>query len=236
MLGVAHRACPREEVAIGGDFLLVADTAALYGNLRANGRGRVSAPILHPDVEAFLSWEGFRYQSILSAVSAEYIGLGYLSFGVSGQLFNEGNGVVALTSRLVLPTTTGLDQGSHPIALDIGMTAAYRVESTFRIHGWVMVLGSVGAGGPAVPRGGVRVGGGFDWAMAEWISLVIEAVGGFGYTDAIDIVAGQLGFRLGFGDEVGLELAASLPFIAPRGLDTGALPIAASLMLNWYLP
>jgi len=236
MLAVPHRACPRAELAIGGDFLLVADSADLYGNIRVNGRVRGSVPMLDSKLEAFVSWEAIRYQTILSAVSAGYLGLGYLSLGVSGQVYEEGGGVLAVTSRFVAPTTTGLDQGSHPLALDLGLTAAYQVERVLRLHGWFTLLGSVGVGGPAEPRGGVRFGGGLDWAMAEWISMVVEAAAGFGYADALDLVAAQLGFRLGFGDEIGLELALSLPIIAPRGLTTGALPISASLMINWHLP
>jgi len=236
MLAVPHRACPRTELAVGGDFLLVADSADLYGNLRVNGRVRGSAALLDSKLEAFVSWEAIRYQTILSAVSAAYLGLGYLSLGVSGQVYEEGGAVVAVTSRFVAPTTTGLDQGSYPLALDVGLTAAYRLGPALRLHGWFTLLGSVGAGGPAEPRGGVRLGGGLDWVMAPAVSVVVEAVTGFGYADAIDLLAAQLGIRLGFGDEVGLELALSLPIIAPRGLTTGALPITTALMVTWHLP
>ncbi len=236
MLAVPHRACPRAELAVGGDFLLVADSADLYGNIRINGRVRGSVPLLDSKLEAFVSWEAVRYQTILSAVSAAYLGLGYLSFGVSGQVYEEGGAVIAVTSRFVAPTTTGLDQGSYPLALDVGLTAAYQLNPALRLHGWFTLLGSVGAGGPGEPRGGLRFGGGLDWAMAPAISMVVEAVTGFGYADAIDLLAAQLGIRLGLGDEVGLELALSLPIIAPRGLTTGALPITAALMVNWHLP
>jgi hypothetical protein len=235
-LAVPHRACPRTELALGGDFLLVADSAELYGNIRIDGRVRGSVSLLDDALEAFVSWEPIRYQAILSAVSSDYLGLGYLSFGVSGQLLAESGAVLAATSRFVAPTTTGLDQGSHPLALDLGLTAAYQATRTLRVHGWLTLLGSIGVGGPAEPRGGMRLGAGLDWAMAEWFAIVVEAVAGFGYDDPFNLFATQLGFRLAFNEEIGTELAVSLPIFAPRGLTTGALPLSASLMVNWRLP
>lgn len=234
MLGVGHRACPRQELSIGGDFLLVADTANLYGNLRANGRIQVSAPLFDPRVELFVSWEAVRYQSLLSAVSASYLGLGYLSWGASGQVLNENGRVLALTARFVAPTTTGLDQHSQPLALDLGVSGAWQVHANVRFHMWVLALGSIGVGaGPAEPRVGLRLGGGVDWHPLDALGIVLEVQSGFGYASALDLVAAALGVRLAFGDEVGLELSASLPLVGERALDDGALPIAANLMLNW---
>jgi len=76
LLGAPHRACPREEIALGGDLLLMARSADLYGDLHVNGRGQLSALLGDPHVEAFLSWELIRYQALLSAVSSSYLGLG----------------------------------------------------------------------------------------------------------------------------------------------------------------
>ncbi len=236
LLAVPHRACPRMELAIGGDFLLVADADDLYGNIRANGRVRGSVAALDDQLEAFVSWEPIRYQTIVGAVSASYLGLGYLSFGVSGQLLKEGRGVLAVTSRFVAPTTTGLDQGSFPLALDVGLTAAHRVHDAVRVHGWLNLLGTVGVGGPSEPHAGTRLGFGVDWALAPAFSIVVEAVTGIASADAIDLFAAQLGFRFGFSDEVGLELGLSMPIIGARGVTAGALPLAASSMVNWHLP
>lgn len=234
-LGVPYRACPRNEVAIGGDALLVADTANFYGNIRANGRVRLSM-LLDPNVEGFVSWEAFQYQTVISSVSAAYLGLGYLSYGATARIHSEGGRVYAITGRMVLPTTTGLDQSSQPLALDVGLTGAWQADANFRFHMWLVLLGSVSIGaGPAEPRGGLRLGGGVDWRPYEWISFVLEINSGFGYRDALDLLAAQAGVRLALGTEVGLELAASLPFLGVRALDSGALPLAATLMLSWHL-
>lgn len=234
-LGVPHRACPRQELALGGDLLLVAHTADFYGDIRANGRVRISAPILSDKVEGFLSWEAFRYQTVISSVAAAYTGLGYLAWGASGQVWNEGGGVVALTGRMVLPTTSGLDQSSQPLALDLGVTAAYRIDPAVRFHAWLTLVGSIGLGGPADPRGGVRIGAGADLRAAEWISFVLELGSGFGYQEALDFLAAQGGVRLAFSTDVGLELAVAFPFLGARAFDDGALPITASLMLAWHM-
>ena len=235
-LAVPHRACPREEIALGGDALLVADSDNFFGNIHANGRGRFSGYLGDPNVEAFVSWEFLRYQTLVSAVSSSYLGLGYLSFGVSGQVF-EGQGMAfAVTGRMVLPTTTGLDENSQPLAMDVGLTGAYRLDTNFRLHFWLTLLGSLGVGaGPADPAAGLRVGGGVDWHPAEWFALVVEVQSGFFYRDTLDELAVNAGLRFALGTEVGLEIGGSLPISGDRAFDDGALPIAASLMLSWHL-
>ncbi|MEZ4338707.1 MAG: hypothetical protein R3B82_18980 [Sandaracinaceae bacterium] len=236
-LGVAHRACPRDEIALGGDLLLIADSNDLYGNLHVNARGRISALLGDPHVEAFISWEAFRYQSLLSAVSSSYLGLGYLAWGASGQLYEGEGRAVALTGRMVLPTTTGLDVNTHPLAMDLGVTAAFVLNENFRAHAWLTLLGSVGAGiGPADPHGGLRVGGGVDWRPFEWLSFVVELQTGLFYRALLDLFAVQAGARLALGPEVGLELAASLPIAGERAFDDGALPLGAALMVSWRPP
>jgi len=234
-LGMPYRVCPRAEIALGGDALIVADTANFYGNIRASGRLRASM-LLDPNVEGFVSWEPLRYQTVISSVSAAYLGLGYLSYGVTARISAEKGRVYAITGRMVLPTTSGLDQASQPLGLDVGMTGAWQADANFRFHMWLVLLGSLGIGeGPPEPRGGVRLGGGADWRPYEWISFVLEIASGFGYRDGLDLVAAQAGVRLALGTEVGLELSGSLPFFGVRALDSGALPLAATLMLSWHL-
>ena len=215
---------------------MVIDTANLYGHIRANGRGRISAPLLDPRVEGFLDWELFRYQTVIRSVAASYLGLGYFSFGAAGQLILEDDAVLALTGRMVLPTTSGLDQSSFPFSLDVGLTGAWAIDPAVRFHGWVNLVGTVSGGGPAVPRGGVRLGAGVDLRAAEWLSFVLELASGFLYETDLDFLAAQGGVRIGFSDEVGLDLGVSFPFLGGvRPYLDGALPLSASLMLAWNM-
>jgi hypothetical protein len=77
------------------------------------------------------------------------------------------------------------------------------------------------------------LGIGADWRPFEWLAFVLEAQAGFGYRDAIDLVALQAGIRLALGSDVGAELAASLPLVGPRAIDDGALSMALELTFNW---
>lgn len=236
-LGLPHRACPRTELAIGGDALVIAQTSELYGHIRVNGRGRISAQLVSPRFEAFVDWELVRWQTVIRSVASEHLGLGYLSWGVAGQVFVEEDATVAVTGRMLLPSAYGLDQGSMPLGLDLGMTAAFMPDPAVRFHLWVNVLGSIGIGGPVFPRGGARVGGGVDLRAAEWISFQLELGSGFGYDTQIDFVSAQGGVRLGFSDEVGAEIALSFPFLGGvRTALDGAFPLAGSLALAWNLP
>jgi hypothetical protein len=234
-LGMPTRACPRDELSLGGEALLVADITRFYGNIRASGRVRFSR-VLDEDIELFASWEPARYQLVLSSIDASYVGLGYLSAGTAWRFHRAGGRAFALTGRAVLPTTSGLDQASLPLALDVGATAEWQADANFRFHAWATLLASIGVGvGPAEPRAGVRLGGGVDWRPYEWLSFVLELQAGFGYLAALDLVAAQAGARFALGTELGLEFAASMPLAGVRAFDSGALPLAATLALSWRM-
>ncbi|MGE0786649.1 MAG: hypothetical protein AB7S26_13340 [Sandaracinaceae bacterium] len=235
LLGVARRACARREITLGGDLLLVADGDALYGNIRINGRLAASTPLLSDDVETFVSWEPVRYQTLISAVSASYLGLGYLSFGATGRVYHTDDVAIGVTSRFVAPTTSGLDQGNYPLSLDLGATAQVQADPNLGFHFYLLVLGSLMVGGPPLPRGGVRAGAGLDWSPIEWLAFVLEAASQLGYRDAVDHIAASAGVRLALGDVVGIELGVSMPFYGQRAFDDGALPILANLTVSLHL-
>jgi hypothetical protein len=234
MLGVPYRACPRDEFAIGGGFLLRAHTADFYGHILADGNVRISG-LLDRNVEGFLVWEAFRFERVLSSVNADYLGTGYLSWGVTARVFEQEGRVLAVTGRFVVPAMSGLHTSSYPIGLDLGVSAAWQVDPNLRLHMWATLLGSIGlsSSAPAQARAGIRVGGGLDWHPLEWLGLVLELQTGFAYLDALDIMAANVGFRLALGDAVGLELAIQVPFLGVRTFDDGAISLEAALNLSW---
>lgn len=228
MLGVPRRACFRTEVALAGDGSLIAEPANFYGNIRVGARlsGSVNVDDL---VEIWGSFEAFRYQSLISAVSSSYLGTGYLTLGSSLRLAADTERRWIGWARVVLPTTSGLDQNSQPLALELGTTGEWNAHPNLRFHAALSVLGSVGASSiaPPLPRGGVRAMGGADWIPYEWLSFQLEVQTGFGYRDGLDFVALSGGARLGLGDRIGVDLSVLWPFLgAERALAAAQLGIS----------
>jgi hypothetical protein len=231
MLGVPRRACLRDELSIAGDAYLIARPADFYGNIRVGARVSGSY-VIDRTVELWGSLEVLRWQTILSAISSGYLGLGYLSLGATVRYFEGQERAAVAYARLVLPTTSGLDQRSQPLALEVGTTIEAAVAENFRFHAWASLLGSVGVSdlAPPDPRAGARVGGGVDWVPYEAFSVVLELASGFGYRDALDLLALQGGLRFAFGDTLGLDLGVVWPFAgAEPGLAAAQLALSGRL-------
>jgi len=228
MLGVPRRACFRSEVALAGDAYLIAEPREFYGNVRIGGR--VSGSVnLHDEIEIWGSFEAVRYQSLISAVSTHYLGTGYLTIGSSFRLLDEHQRRWIAWARAVLPTTSGLDQNSEPLALEVGTTAEWNAHPNLRLHGALSLIGSVGISSiaPVLPRGGVRVGGGLDWIPYEWLSFQVELMTGFAYRDGLDFMALAGGARLGLGDRIGVDLSVIWPFVgSERALAAAQLGLS----------
>ncbi len=228
MLGVPRRACFRTEVALAGDAYLIAEPANFYGNIRVGGRlaGSVNIDDL---VEIWGTFEALRYQSLISAVSSSYLGTGYLTLGSSARLAADTERRWVLWGRVVLPTTSGLDRNSQPLALELGTTGEWNAHPNLRLHAALSVLGSIGVSGiaPVLPRGGVRAMGGADWIPYEWLSFQLEVQTGFGYRDGLDFVALSGGARLGLGDRIGIDLSVLWPFLgAERALAAAQVGVS----------
>jgi hypothetical protein len=227
-LGLARRACLRDELSIAEDAYLIARPADFYGNIRLGTRLSGSY-VVAPSIEVWGSLETFRYQTLLSAIENTYMGLGYLTLGTTWQSFAENDRALAAYARVVLPTTSGLDQRSQPFALELGTTAEVTAHENVRFHAFVSAIGSLAISdvAPADPRGGIRVGGGVDWVPYEAFSIAIELVSGFGYRDALDFLAVNAGFRFALGDVVGVDLGVTYPFLgAEPALLAGQLAIS----------
>lgn len=227
-LGLARRACLRDELSIAEDAYLIARPADFYGNIRLGTRISGSW-VVAPSIEVWGSLEVFRYQTLLSAVGNTYLGLGYLSLGATWQLYAENDRAIATYARLVLPTTSGLDQRSQPLALEVGTTAEVTAHENVRFHAFLSAIGSLVMSdvAPADPRGGLRVGGGVDWVPYEAFSIVVELLSGFGYRDALDFLAVNAGLRFAFGDLIGVDLGVTYPFLgAEPALLAGQLSIS----------
>jgi len=225
-LGLPRRACPRSEAFITGDLSLVAELAEFYGNIRSNAIVGGSWAITER-TEVFATFEAFRFQTVISSISAKSFGTGYLSLGALQQIYS-GEGVsLAFAGRLVLPSST-LDQNSKPLAMDLGLNLAWVGHEVVSLHAALAFAGSIGiSNGPAVPRGGVRLMVGLDIHPLRWLAIVIELHTAFGYRGVLDLVAPGVGFRFAIRQHVGIELGAIVPVAGEeRALVAGALQLS----------
>lgn len=209
-LGLARRIEPRTELGLGGTALLLADFARFYGNVRASAViwGSLAADA---DTELHVAIEALRYQTVISSIADEYLGLGHVSFGATRVLARDGAMSWGAGTRAVLPTAIGLHANEHPLALDLIGLLEWQSHPAVRVHAHAGALGSIGVGGGvAAPRGAIGVGLGAAWRPLGWLALVLDAGASFGRTAALDHLALVPALRLGLG-EVGFELGAMFP-------------------------
>lgn len=223
-LGVPHRVCGRSEVGLTSGGLAVVETENFYGHIVAGATLEGSwAPTRRTEVYA--SIEAFRYDSVITPITATYMGFGHLGVGASQRLWDNDAFAIALHGRVVAPTAFGLYRHAFPFGLDVGFSGIWAATSTLRLHTDVAGLASAAVSpGPAFPRAGARVMIGGEWQPVKPFALVLDVTSGFGYTAALDHLAGSLGIRVGIGDRVGVDLGASLPFVGrERTLAAGEL-------------
>lgn len=228
-LGAPRRLCTRDELALGGGGVIVADTDHFYGHIVATGDLSGSL-VLREDTELFFNAELVRLDSILGAIGASSLAPGHLSLGAM-HAFAPTNGFAGgLHGRLVLPTAVGVYQHGHPFGLDVGFTMAQPLTGRLYAHEDVTLFGqAVFGGGTGALRGGVGVLAGVEWSAGKAFGLVGDVQAGFGYATAIDDVAIAPGFRFAGGEHFGAELALMVPVV---GRDRAPLA-AADLRLSW---
>lgn len=225
-LGLGRSACPRSEIRVGGDLALTAEVADFYGNIKVDAALGGSWAITEA-TEVFAGFEAFRFQSVISSITATHLGTGYFELGATQRIWG-GEGVqLAFTGRLVLPTST-LDQNSSPLALDVGLNLAWAGHRVVTLFGSALFVGSIGISqGPALPRGGARVLVGLDIHPLRWLALVVQLEAGFGYRGAVDLVAPGVAFRFAIRRHLGIELGAVFPVAGEeRALVAGALQLS----------
>jgi hypothetical protein len=229
-LGVPRRVCGRSEVAFAPGGSAVVDTANFYGHIVAGGTFDGSwAPTANTEVYA--SVEAVRYDSVITPISASYLGFGHVAVGATQRLWTGETAAIAVHGRVVAPTAVGLYQNAWPLGLDVGVAGTWAPVESLSVHADVGGLGSAAvSAGPAFPRGGARVTVGAAWHPVRPFALVLDVTSGFGYTAPVDVVAGSLGVRVGVGKRVGIELGAAVPLVGrERALAAGELKVNVRL-------
>jgi hypothetical protein len=167
---------------------------------------------LTPRAEVFASIEAFRYDSVITPISATYTGFGHTGLGAAYRFWEGDTLALGVHGHFVLPTAVGLYRNAFPVALDLGVSGVWAPVRSFRVHA---DLGGVGAAaiskGPALPGAGAVATLGVEWQPVRPFALVADLHTGFGYTAPVDIVAAAIGIRTGIGDRLGIELDATVP-------------------------
>lgn len=229
-LGVAQSLCPQNRLglAVGGGAIV--ETTNFYGHIAGSGTLRGTLAV-SKRTALYAAIEGFRYDAVLSPIASSAMGLGYTDIGASGQIVQTDNLALALQGKLVLPTAFTLNQNGWPLAADLGLAAGWSPADNVVVHGSVLGLGGLAlGGGPQFPHAGVNVDAGLEWRATPGFGVVVDALGGFGYTAPVDVFAAGVGFRGAVGEHAGLALEATVPLVG-RERTLAAL----DLRFDWRL-
>jgi hypothetical protein len=210
-LGRGHRACPRNEAALGGGGQAVVDAANFYGHLQANftldGSLRVNER-----TEIFGALELFRYDQVIGAITTSGSGLGHTILGLSQLLVVTDNMAVSASGKVVLPTATALYTNAWPYSADLGVAGVYVPHHRVRVHGYASLLGTVGLSeAPGNPQVGAQLGLGAQVRVAGPVALVADVTGGFGYDAPVDQIAVSGAGRFVIRDAYGVEFGVTVP-------------------------
>lgn len=210
-LGRAHPVCARDELGVGAQAYLVADTANFYGHIQLAGviDGRWAAT---DRVEVFGAVEAVRYDQVIGALTSDALGIGHTTVGASVAAWSNEEHALAVNAKAVLPTAVGLYENAWPIGADLGLGWVWARSERLRVHGQVTALGS-GAitAASAQPRVGATVNAGAEWRFVKPLALVGEVDAGFAYTAPVDHLAVGVGLRAKVGKRGGLELGGVVP-------------------------
>ncbi|MCB9675193.1 MAG: hypothetical protein H6737_08750 [Alphaproteobacteria bacterium] len=209
-LGRARTACLRSEVGLGGGAALVIDTADFYGRIQLMGTvdGRIALPDVNLSID--LGVEPYRSDSVIAPISVGAAGLGASWVGATWQFEEADRSVLALTSRVVLPTASGA-QNARPLAADIGLVGQYQWTEKTSVHGGLTLYGNRMVGpGPAVPRTAMSGLVGLAFQPTGGFALVLDVPMSVAWSAPVDYLALSPGVRVGTGPWA-LELGVMKP-------------------------
>jgi hypothetical protein len=223
----ARRACLRSELAVYERFGAVIDTPNFYGGVRADTIVAGSFR-LRPYLEVFGALELVHWEFAQNAtIKASAGGLGQLTLGVQGLVYQSRRFAVSVNGRVLIPTATW-SPTVQTAGADVGVDALFRPRRDVELHGQltVDVLGGLSAG-PGDVRGGTTLMLGVQYAPARWFAFAIDAAVVLGHRAALDAFLPQLALRFRLWRGLNLELDATAPVGgADRRLVIGALRLS----------
>lgn len=221
-LGVARRACPRTEIAVGAGGRAIVEPENFYGNIIVHGRVDGSWRAL-PRLELFGALEAVQYQTVISSFTASRIGLGHLSGGATWLLYEDDRVGISAFGRTTLPTAIGLYRNMFPFGFDAGVTSAFSPIEPITLHAAAFGLASIAAGpGDPLPRAGIAAHLGMDIAPWDFIALTAEIDGQSLFEEPLDHLSIGGGLRFAIWSGLGAELGVLVP-VAGRERSMGSL-------------
>lgn len=219
-----RRACPRTEMGLGVQGGAAIDLANFYGQL--GGHALVfGSYALKDDLELFGALEAVRVQYLINAsLSGVTVTLGQATVGATWSVLRRGPLVLGPSARVMLPTSFATPN-VRQVGAELGAAAGYRVLPQLDLHGYLGGDFSAGlSAGPALPRFGLLLSAGGQYAFLPWLSVVLDLnahAGSYAY------VAPALAVRATLGKVVGLELGGTLPVLGSlRSNAAGGLKVS----------
>lgn len=222
--GVVRRACPRTEVGLSVVGRAIVEQENFYANLRGGARLDASFQPF-PQLELFVSSEGFVYQQVIQSYRATHMGLGDTSVGATLLAFGRDSFALAPTVRLDLPTSLGLYQNAFPMGLEAGLLGIVEPFDELRLHGGLLGAASWAfTAADADDQGALISNVGADVVLDDWIAVVVDLDSQLLHRADLDRLALGVGARFAFFDGLGLELGAVIPLAgAERNLGSFVL-------------
>jgi hypothetical protein len=219
-IGRPRRVCPRTELVLGGGVMgtdVADDLISGDGNFYATlaGGGEISGSWkFSKKGELFASIQALNFRFVQNAtLTRTHLGMGWTSVGATYHGWSSGELILAMTGRLTLPTAFGYYEHAWPLALDVGLAAAYRPWSWLSVHGQLGAVASLAVGrGDPNARAALQIVAGVEYTPLDWLGLVLDLGAQMGYDATLDQLNVALGFRFRIWRGLGLELAAVLPY------------------------
>ncbi len=224
--GTGRRACLHHDFSFAQRLGATLDTPGFYGGVRADsivaGTFR-----LRPYLELFSALELVRWEFVQNAViKSTAIGLGQLSVGAQGRIYEGPRFAVAAFGRVLVPLAT-TSPSVQTTGVELGLTGLYRPRRDVELH--AQVTGDFTAGlsaGPALVRGGSALSIGVQYAPATWFALAVDLQAVLGHRAALDALLPMIALRFRVWRSLGIELSGTSPVVgADRRLALAALRV-----------
>ncbi len=228
-VGVARRACPRTEVAVGAAGRATVERENFYANLRGNARIDVSVQPVD-EIELAVAFEPVFYQQVIQSYRASHVGPGDTSVSATLLAVAQRGYALSVMARATLPTAYGYYVHSYPFALDAGVLGMVEPLPGLRVHTALLGIASAQATvADKHARAAVAGDVGAAYRVFDWVAVVVDASAQSFATAPLDRAALGAGVRAAWGP-LGVDASVVVPVAgAQRDLFGATLRVSYRL-------